>query len=79
MAVTASRLARLYRDTVLPQARLALESSLASYQTGAIDFLSVLMNFSMVLDYEMTYYEQLAELQQAISRLEEMTGAPLTH
>ena len=79
MATTASRLAVLYRDTVLPQARLALESSLASYQTGAVDFLSVLMNFSMVLEYEKTWFEQLAELHQAISRLEEMTGSPLSH
>lgn len=79
MATTASRLAVLYRDTVLPQARLALESSLASYQTGAVDFLSVLTNFSMVLEYELTWFEQLAELHQAISRLEEMTGTTLSH
>lgn len=79
MATTTSRLAVLYRDTVLPQSRLALESSLASYQTGAVDFLSVLTNFSMVLEYEMTYVEQLAELHQAISRLEEMTGSPIAH
>ena len=79
MAATSSRLALLYRETVLPQARLALESSLASYQTGAIDFLSVLTNFTMVLDYEMTYYEELSEFHRAISRLEEMTGTPLVH
>lgn len=79
MATTTSRLAVLYRDTVLPQSRLALESSLASYQTGAVDFLSVLTNFSMVLEYEMTYVEQLAELHEAISRLEEMTGSPIAH
>lgn len=79
MATTTSRLALLYRDTVLPQARLALESSLVSYQTGAVDFLSVLTNFSMVLEYEMTYFEQLAELHQAISRLEAMTGSALRH
>jgi outer membrane protein TolC len=79
MATTTARLALLYRDTVLPQARLALESSLVSYQTGAVDFLSVLTNFSMVLEYEMTYFEQLAELHQAISRLEAMTGSALRH
>jgi outer membrane protein TolC len=78
-ATTASSLAALYRDTVLPQARLALESSMASYQTGAVDFLSVLTNFSMVLEYEMTYFEELTTLHQAISRLEEMTGVPIPH
>jgi len=79
MAATAARLAAVYRDTILPQARLALESSMASYQTGSVDFLSVLTNFGMVLQYEMSYYDQLTELHQAISRLEEMTGAPILH
>ena len=79
MAVTAARLAAVYRDTILPQARLALESSMASYQTGSVDFLSVLTNFGMVLQYEMSYYDELTELHQAISRLEEMTGAPILH
>lgn len=79
MATTAASLASLYRDTVLPQARLALESSMASYQTGRVDFLSVLTNFAMVLEYEMTWFEQLNELHQAVSRLEAMTGASILH
>jgi len=79
MASTSVRLARLYRDTVLPQARLALESSMASYQTGAVDFLSVLTNFGTVLEYEMTYFDELASYHTAVSRLEEMTGTVLAH
>ena len=79
MASTSLRLARLYRDTVLPQARLALESSMASYQTGAVDFLSVLTNFGTVLEYEMTYFDELSSYHTAVSRLEEMTGTALMH
>jgi outer membrane protein TolC len=79
MAATSARLAGLYRGTVLPQARLGLESSMASYQTGAVDFLSVLTNFGSVLEYEMTYFDELATFHAAVSRLEEMTGAPLVH
>jgi outer membrane protein, heavy metal efflux system len=79
MASTSARLAGLYQDTVLPQARLALESSMASYQTGAVDFLSVLMNFGAVLEYEMNYLDELTSLHTAVSRLEEMTGTPLAH
>ena len=79
MASTSVRLARLYRETVLPQARLALESSMASYQTGAVDFLSVLTNFGTVLEYEMTYFDELAAYHTAVSRLEEMTGTPIVH
>jgi len=79
MASTSARLARLYRDTVLPQARLALESSMASYQTGTVEFLSVLTNFGTVLEYEMNYFDELAAFHTAVSRLEEMTGTPLVH
>ncbi len=77
MAATASRLATLYRDALLPQARLALESSIASYQTGAVDFLSVLTNFGSVLEYEIGVVEQLTDLHLAMSRLEEMAAATL--
>lgn len=79
MASTSARLARLYRDTLLPQVRLALESSLASYQTGGVDYLSVLTNFSSVLDNEMRYFDELASFHIAASRLEEMTGTPIAH
>lgn len=74
---TAAELATLYRDAVLPQARLALESSIASYQTGAVDFLSVLTNFGSVLEYEMSYVEQLTDLHIAASRLDELTAVPV--
>jgi cobalt-zinc-cadmium efflux system outer membrane protein len=79
MASTSVRLAGLYRDTVLPQARLALESSMAGYQTGAVDFLSVLTNFGTVLQCEMSYFDELASYHAAVSRLEEMTGTLLVH
>ena len=56
-----------------------LESSIASYQTGSVDFLSVLTNFGTVLEYEMTYFDELASFHVAVSRLEEVTGATLVH
>ena len=77
MAMTARQLAMLYRDGVLPQARLALESSVASYQTGGLEFLAVLSNFGSVLEYEMSYVEQLTDPYVAASRLEEMAAVTL--
>lgn len=79
MASSSVRLARLYQQTVLPQARLALESSTAAYRTGSVDFLSVLTNFGTVLEYEMTYFDELVSYHTAVSRLEEMTGLALAH
>jgi cobalt-zinc-cadmium efflux system outer membrane protein len=74
---TSNRLAELYSDSILPQARLALESSLASYQVGRVDFLSVLTNFVTVLSYEIRYEEQNARFLQALARLEPLTGLNL--
>jgi cobalt-zinc-cadmium efflux system outer membrane protein len=78
MAMSEARLARIYRDTMLPQLRLAFESSLASYETGAADFLSVLTSFTGLLDQEMSYLESLSEYHVAIARLEAVTGATET-
>ena len=76
-ATTADKLLRIYSETVIPQAGLALESSLASYETGAVDFLSVLSNFTSVLEFEMNYADELRNLHLAVVRLEESTGKKL--
>jgi outer membrane protein TolC len=78
MAQASLKLMRLYMQTVVPQGNLALESSLSNYETGSVDFLSVLTNFTMILDYEMNYYEEALNYSLALSRLEEMTGVRLT-
>ena len=79
MADTSQRLSTLYTDSVLPQARLALESSLASYQVGGVDFLTVLTNFITVLNYEINYEEQNARFHAALARLEPVVGVTLTN
>ncbi len=71
------RLMELYRKTLVPQAGLTLESSLAAYETGAADFLTVLSNFTTILDYEMSYYEEQLACGLALVRLEELTGVRL--
>lgn len=76
-ATTSKRLTDLYSDSVLPQARLALESSLAAYQVGTVDFLTLLTNFMTVLTYEITYEEQVARQHQALARLEPFVGLQL--
>jgi outer membrane protein, heavy metal efflux system len=73
-AETSARLMELYSRTIIPQASLALESSLTSYETGSVDFLSVLTNAVAVQEYEMNYHEEIETLQLALSRLAEMSG-----
>lgn len=71
-------LLRLYSQGVVPQASLALESSMSSYQVGNVDFLNVLGNFSTVLNYEIDYYRELANYQMALAQLETLVGVDLT-
>jgi|WetSurMetagenome_2_1015567.scaffolds.fasta_scaffold125871_2 outer membrane protein, heavy metal efflux system len=73
-AENARRLMELYSKLVIPQASLALESSMTSYSAGSIDFLSVLSNFSTILENEMKYYESRARLLQSIAVLSELVG-----
>lgn len=77
MAATARKLMDLYSKAVIPQAKLALESSLASYETGSLDFLSLFMNFQTVIEYELMYHEEMMRFHLALARLEEMTAMEL--
>ena len=77
-ARASEQLLTLYSKGIVPQSSLALESALASYQTGEVDFLNVISNFVTVLDYQVAYYQELASYQRALVRLEEITGLELT-
>lgn len=76
-AQAAWRLMALYSDTILPQSGLTIESSLASYETGATDFLSVLTNILTRVDAEERYHEQKMMYALALARLQELTGVPI--
>ncbi len=77
-AKASERLLTLYSKGVVPQSSLALESSMASYQVGNVDFLSLLANFTTLLNYETDYYRQLADYQTELARIEALTGSDVT-
>ena len=76
-ATSAKRLMDLYSDSVLPQARLTLESSTAAYEVGTIDFLTLLTSVTAVLESEIGYQEQASQLRQALARLERLVATEL--
>jgi outer membrane protein, heavy metal efflux system len=78
LAKSSEQLLKLYSQAIVPQSSLALESSMASYQTGTVDFLTILTNFTVVLDYEVSYYRELANYQMALANLEPLVGVELT-
>lgn len=73
-AKRAEELITIIRETLLPQASLTLESSLANYQVGKVDFMALLTDIDNLYSYEMEYYRELSELWRAVARLEELTG-----
>jgi len=73
-ATSADRLVELYGAVVGPQAEIALESASAAYQVGKVDFLTVLNNFTVLNDYRLRYYEELANFDKAVARLQEAAG-----
>lgn len=74
---TDANLLELYGGAIIPQATLALESSISSYRVGAVDFLTLVSNQTTVLEYEMKYYEVLADFYKALASLEAITGEVL--
>jgi outer membrane protein TolC len=76
-ADAARELMTLYTDSILPQARLAVESSIAAYQSGAVDFLTLLESITSVRTYDLAYQQQRAEYVHALSRIEPLTGLSL--
>ena len=77
MAKSSERLFQLYSQGVVPESSLALESSMSAYQVGNVDFLTVLSNFTTILDYEVNYYRELANYNMAVARLEPLVGTEL--
>jgi outer membrane protein, heavy metal efflux system len=77
MAKTSERLLAMYEQGVIPQAAASLESALAGYQTGKVDFLTLINNLTVLLNFEMDYYRELSNQQKAVARLEEFVGVKL--
>ena len=71
------RSARLYQQTVLIQARLAVESSLASYRVNRIDFLTLLDSQMTVFNYEISLASAMVNQSKALAEIEFITGKPI--
>ncbi|MBI4470997.1 MAG: TolC family protein [Acidobacteria bacterium] len=77
MATTSDRLMELYRTGVIPQSILSLDSAVAGYQVGKVDFLTLIDNLVTLLDYELKYNEVLTDYQKALAQLEPLVGIEL--
>jgi len=77
VAQQTTELLKIHREGLEPQARSAFQSGLASYQSNKQDFQAVLTSFLDVLHFDEEYWQNLAEYDTAIARLEQITGLSL--
>jgi cobalt-zinc-cadmium efflux system outer membrane protein len=70
-------LIRLYENALIPQAAQALESSVASYQVGTVDFLSLLSNQISLFNAELQLSDSQAQYQINLADLEAIVGKEL--
>lgn len=76
-ATNAVRLIKLHEQGLVPQATLSLESAMASYQVGKVDFQTLLTALKRALDYEIEYYDLLSQYWTALAEMEVYTGTEL--
>lgn len=78
-ARAAESLIKLYKDKIIPQASLTVESSLASYQVDKTDFLALLADINTYFSYQMALYKELTGLWSSIARLEEYSARDIVN
>jgi cobalt-zinc-cadmium efflux system outer membrane protein len=72
-----SELLKIHREGLSPQARSEFQAGLAAYQSGKHDFQALLTAFLDVLHLDEDYWQNVAEYETAIARLEQLTGLTL--
>lgn len=77
VAQQTSELLRIHRDGLSPQSRSEFEAGLAAYQSNKQDFQAVLTAFLDVLHLDEDYWQNLAEYETSIARIEQITGLTL--
>jgi len=76
-AVQDLNLTRLYRTSILPQTRAAVQAALTSYRVGRVSFMQLVDNQMTVNRYETETYRLMADYQQALGELEALAGGPV--
>jgi outer membrane protein TolC len=76
-AVRDRNLVQLYRSSILPQARGAVQAALSSYRVGRVSFMQLVDNQMTVNQYETETIRLLADYQRALGELIALTGGQL--
>jgi outer membrane protein TolC len=72
-----SELLKIHREGLSPQSRSEFQAASAAYQSNKQDFQALLTAFLDVLHLDEEYWQNVAEYETAIARLEQVTGLSL--
>ena len=67
-------LSELYRTSIIPQAKAAVESALSAYRVGEVDYMTLLTNQTTVNRFETERVRLAAEYQASIAGILAITG-----
>lgn len=70
-------LLKIYKEGLIPQGRAAFQAGIAAYESNRQDFQSLLSSFLDVLHLDEEYWQNTAEREATLARLEELTGLSL--
>lgn len=73
----AKNLVKIYETGVLPQAGAALETARRGYEADKVGFLDLLDSLRSLKDFQIEYFESLANLEIALADLERSVGKEL--
>ena len=71
---SAARHVRLHADKMVPLSELTLQSALASYEAGRVDFPAVLEAARAVREHHTDHIKYLVEYERRLAELEQLVG-----
>ncbi len=74
---TAERLVKLYKDSIIPQAKQSLKAAEIGYQTGQVDFLNLIDSQRVLLGFKLANYRAVADFGINVAELEKVIGTEL--
>ena len=74
----AAQIERIYRLTLLPQTQARIGSARAGYQTGQVDFFTLIDSLTSFQDVRLKRFRAVLDYQRALADLERAVGQPIS-
>lgn len=75
----AKKLVTLFTTGIIPQAKQAVDSMMAGYQVGKVDFLKLIQAQTALYNYETKYWRVYSRTQQALAQITAAIGGEIAH